>query len=92
MDPVAGIDARVYGDLPLVQSQIKTDRKWCEIDAKLNSPAMAGQSGWVRARVHSIRIGGKIGFIVLRRGFFTLQCVLAETDKTPKDMLKFAQK
>jgi aspartyl-tRNA synthetase len=40
-----------------------------------------------------VRVKGKVGFLVLRRGYHTLQCVMVENGTAvPKEMMKFAGK
>lgn len=77
-----------YGDLPLVQSQSITNRKWTpvgQIDESLD-----GQTILVRARLHSSRVKGKLGFLVLREKFNDIQAVIAEAEgKVSKRMMKF---
>jgi aspartyl-tRNA synthetase len=83
-------DNHVFGDLVRNQSQYKTDRKWTDI-IDLHKD-LAGQSVWLRARVHNVRGKGKSCFLVLRRGFATVQAVLFASDEIPRELVKFAQK
>lgn len=77
-----------YGDLPLIQSQSKTDRKWIpvrEIDEKF-----VGQTILVRARLHNSKVKGKIGFLTLREQFSDIQVVINEAEgKVSKKMIKW---
>jgi len=77
-----------YGDVILIQSQDSTDRKWVgvgEID-----DSHVGQEILVRARLHSSRVKGKIGFLVLREKFSDIQAVINETEgQVSKKMIKW---
>ena len=77
-----------YGDLPLIQSQDVTDRKWVPV-GEIND-SLAGQTILVRARLHSSRVKGKLGFLVLREKFSDIQAVIAEAEgKVSKKMIKW---
>ncbi|KRX07450.1 Nucleic acid-binding, OB-fold [Pseudocohnilembus persalinus] len=79
-----------YGDLPLIQSQSKTDRKWTEI--KDINESLEGQTVLVRARLHNIR-KGKFAFLVLRQNYSSIQAIVAANeDYISKTMVKFVGK
>jgi aspartyl-tRNA synthetase len=46
----------------------------------------------VRARVNTVRAKGKSCFLVLRRGLYTVQAVLFQTEQVPADMIKYVSK
>ena len=76
-----------YGDLPLVQSATNTPRQWTDIGQL--SAAQIGSKVWLRARVHSTRIKGKGGFLILRQSCHTAQCVLFTGPTASREMVKF---
>jgi len=86
-----GLDvAEHYGDLVLVQSTFKDNRPWAEI-ADLDK--LVGQSVWIRARLHIVRGKSKIAFLVLRRGFSSVQAIIEEgVSGVSRDAVKFASK
>jgi aspartyl-tRNA synthetase len=78
-----------YGDPPMVQSTEQTGRTWTSVEAL--SPAMAGQTVLVRARVHTTRGKGKSAFLVLRQRTGTVQAVMfADGEIVSKGMVKYA--
>lgn len=83
-DPLAGN----YGDIPLIQSQDRSDRKWIPVGSI--DDKVVGQEILVRARLHSSRVKGKIGFLVLREKFSDIQAVISETEgQVSRKMLKW---
>ncbi len=77
-----------YGDLPLNQSQSKSNTVYCkfsELEKQLNS-----QVTFI-GRIHLIRGKGKMVFVVLRQGYETLQCIIQQSEAISKLMLKFIQ-
>lgn len=89
---VKDICSENYGDLPIVQSAYKTNRQWTPI-RQLNA-SLAGQSVWVRARVHTVRGKGNVCFILLRRGVSSVQAsyFADKTDSSSKELVKYASK
>ncbi|TMW66526.1 hypothetical protein Poli38472_004291 [Pythium oligandrum] len=77
-----------YGELPLIQSQEKTDKVFKNV-GDIN-PEVQGQSFWVRGHLQSVRAKSKIAFLVLRQGTFSIQGILNESDAVPREMIKFA--
>lgn len=75
-----------YGDLPMIQSTFENTKDYKE----LNSISLESGNVWIRARVHSTRIKGQAGFIILREGTCTLQCVIFVSDTVSKAMIKYA--
>jgi len=86
---VSDIESAAFGDLPLVQSQFVTGRKFTSV-IDLNA-SFVGQTVWIRARLHSSRSKGKSCFLVLRQQLSTVQAAMfvGERDVT-KEMVKFA--
>ncbi len=77
-----------YGDIPLIQSQDKTDRTW--IAVRHIDESQVGKEILVRARLHSSRVKGKIGFLVLREKFSDIQAVISEAEgQVSRKMLKW---
>eukprot|EP00808_Paulinella_micropora_P002189 g63789.t1 len=83
-------DSAEFGDLVICQSQYTTSRTWTEVGA-LNA-SLKGQTVWVRSRVHSTRGMGKVSFMVLRSGFFTVQVVADSNEGLSKDATKYVAK
>lgn len=76
-----------YGDSPMVQSAYDDTRvfvKVGDLKVEIENPV------WIRARVHSTRIKGLAGFIILREGTQTLQCVISASAEVSKQMMKYA--
>jgi aspartyl-tRNA synthetase len=76
-----------YGDLPLIQS-VDLNKKQYESLSSLSPEAK--EPVWIRARVHSIRIKGQMGFIILREGTSTFQSVITTSQEVSKSMIKYA--
>jgi len=76
-----------YGQLPLNQSQTKLSRTVVNV-GNITS-ALADQSVWIRARLHTTRAKGKQCFVVLRQGKSTLQGIVFVGTSVSKQMLKF---
>eukprot|EP01063_Lacrimia_lanifica_P022045 TRINITY_DN29755_c0_g1_i1.p1 TRINITY_DN29755_c0_g1~~TRINITY_DN29755_c0_g1_i1.p1 ORF type:complete len:569 (+),score=107.38 TRINITY_DN29755_c0_g1_i1:36-1742(+) len=82
------LDPQRFGPLPLVQSQGQSSTVWTAVADVV--PALDGQAVVVRARIAVRRAAGKIGFLVLRGGMSTVQCVLTKEGGCPTDMVKYA--
>lgn len=82
-DPLSGN----YGDLPLVQSVEISGRKWSTIRSLTSEKE--GEIVLVRARIHTNRGKGKMVFLVLREGGFTIQCVVSVGENVSKQMVKY---
>jgi len=54
------------------------------LDSKL-----VDQNVILRARIHNIRVKGNLAFLVLRKGFATVQAVAAKSETISKDFLKY---
>lgn len=76
-----------YGKLPMLQSTEKTSRQLSRVK-DLASP-LSGQYVWVRGRLHTSRSKGKQCFFVLRQQQYTVQCLVAVSEKVSKAMVKF---
>ena len=76
-----------YGDLPLNQSQEKTDRVWTKVKDLL--PGKAGENVLVRGRLHTSRGTGKQCFVIVRERQFTVQAICAVSETISKQMVKF---
>jgi lysyl-tRNA synthetase class II len=80
--------AHLYGDAPLVQSAVMTDRAFVNIgDLK---EELAGQKVWIRARLATSRAVGKGVFVLLRQTVNTVQGIVWQGSKVPKAMVKYA--
>ncbi|XP_003384922.2 PREDICTED: aspartate--tRNA ligase, cytoplasmic-like [Amphimedon queenslandica] len=77
-----------YGNLPMAQSQEKTDRVWSHI--KYLDSSKVGQSVLVRGRLHASRATGNMCFLVLRSQQYTVQAVTAVGPTTSKQMVRYA--
>ena len=81
----------LYGDLPLIQSSRRSGRAWREV--KSLSEKEAGSTVLVRARVDTVRGGGKSCFMVLRQRTSTIQLVVMADEageKCSRTMVKYA--
>ena len=81
----------LYGDLPLIQSSERTGRTWRQVRSL--SESEAGSTVLVRARVDTVRGGGKSCFMVLRQQTSTIQLVVMAdeaAEKCSKTMVKYA--
>mmetsp|Transcript_6559 Transcript_6559/g.19889 ORF Transcript_6559/g.19889 Transcript_6559/m.19889 type:complete len:579 (-) Transcript_6559:1935-3671(-) len=85
--------SQVYGEYKLIQSNCppegsgRTFTRVNELDE-----SKADQQIWVRARLHNLRAVSKNAFLVLRQRSSTAQAILAQTDATPKEMVKWVLK
>jgi aspartyl-tRNA synthetase len=80
--------AHLYGDSPLIQSAVITDRVFRRIGEISSSDV--GQDVWIRARVSTSRSVGKGVFVLLRQTTHTVQAVVWQGSKVPKAMIKYA--
>lgn len=89
---VAHPDEAAFGDYATIQSKYQTDREWVEFSAL--DETMIGQKVWLRGRVHTSRCKAAFGFVVLRRGLFTVQTVVLTSgdNAVSQDFLKFVAK
>ena len=76
-----------FGDLPLVQSTTYGTKKYVKVQDL--TPALEGQEVLLRARVHTVRAKGKLGFCTLRSTPHSVQCVISETETMPKEAIKW---
>jgi len=86
---IAHPDSADFGDLALVQSKYKTDRVW--VDFAALDESLIGQNVWLRGRLHTCRAKGNLAFLVMRRGFYTVQAV-AFGGGGKKELLSYASK
>ncbi|XP_066299678.1 aspartate--tRNA ligase, cytoplasmic-like [Branchiostoma lanceolatum] len=78
-----------YGNMAMLQSTEKPDRRLVRVEEL--TPSLAGETVWVRARMHTSRAKGKQCFLVLRQQQFNVQALAFVNDKTvSKQMVKFA--
>lgn len=76
-----------YGDLPLINSKVKTDRKWTDVkDLDLNKK---GEKVLIRGRMHTARGTGKQCFVMIRQRYSTVQGFLAVNENISKQMVKY---
>eukprot|EP00188_Purpureofilum_apyrenoidigerum_P006201 Plantae.Rhodophyta-Purpureofilum_apyrenoidigerum.ctg9216.p1 GENE.Plantae.Rhodophyta-Purpureofilum_apyrenoidigerum.ctg9216~~Plantae.Rhodophyta-Purpureofilum_apyrenoidigerum.ctg9216.p1 ORF type:complete len:583 (-),score=121.27 Plantae.Rhodophyta-Purpureofilum_apyrenoidigerum.ctg9216:277-2025(-) len=84
---------QVYGEYSLIQSSCSPEgsgRTFTRVNELDESKA--DQQIWIRARLHHLRAAAKNAFLVLRQRSSTVQAILAQTDATPKDMVKWVLK
>jgi len=82
-----------FGDLVMIQSSYKSGRDWQEI-SEINTEKI-GQEVWIRARLATTRAPGKFAFVMLRRGFHTIQAVASSLEgpgNVSRDCVKFIGK
>lgn len=77
-----------FGDMPLIQSQVMTDKVYYEI-GDLND-TLVGQHIWIRGRVATTRAVGKGIFILMRSTVNSVQSVMFQSELIPKQMVKYA--
>ena len=81
-----------FGDLPLLQSGQRTNRKWTSIE-EINE-SLSGKEILLRGRLCSVRAFSKLAFLILREGYCTVQAVLAKTKEgeISAEMLEWTKK
>jgi nondiscriminating aspartyl-tRNA synthetase len=86
-DRLAGVGQDNFGDAPLIQSQVITDKVWTKIENL--KPALNGQEVLVRGHVQTNRSLGKGVFVLLRSSLYSVQGVAFEGESIPKEMIKY---
>lgn len=76
-DRLAGVGQENFGDMPLVQSQVITDKIWTRIEEL--KPALTGQEVLVRGYLQTTRTVGKGVFVVVRSSLYSVQGVAFES-------------
>ncbi|CAN8014481.1 unnamed protein product [Ixodes persulcatus] len=76
-----------YGKMAMLQSSEKVSRELARV--KDLSSSIAGSYIWIRGRLHTSRSKGKQCFFVLRQQQYTVQCLVAVSEKVSKAMVKF---
>lgn len=76
-----------YGKMAMLQSSEKISRELARV--KDLSSSIAGSRIWIRGRLHTSRSKGKQCFFVLRQQQYTVQCLVAVSEKVSKAMVKF---
>jgi aspartyl-tRNA synthetase len=74
---LAGIGQDNFGDAPLIQSQIITDKVWTPIQNL--KPSHAGESVLVRGHLQTARAVGKGAFVLVRSSLYSVQGVAFES-------------
>lgn len=85
----ADVSIGKYGSLPLIRSDPNAPKRKFTYVKDINK-SLAGNSLWVRARLHAVRARGKQCFIVLRQKEFTIQVLINVSDSISKAMVKFS--
>eukprot|EP00339_Tiarina_fusa_P026522 CAMPEP_0117031312 /NCGR_PEP_ID=MMETSP0472-20121206/22522_1 /TAXON_ID=693140 ORGANISM="Tiarina fusus, Strain LIS" /NCGR_SAMPLE_ID=MMETSP0472 /ASSEMBLY_ACC=CAM_ASM_000603 /LENGTH=605 /DNA_ID=CAMNT_0004739615 /DNA_START=125 /DNA_END=1942 /DNA_ORIENTATION=+ len=86
-EKLAGVGQDNFGDTPLVQSQVVTDKKWTSIDHL--TPALAGQKILVRGFLQTSRGVGKGVFVLVRSTLYTVQGVAFQGGDISQAMVKY---
>lgn len=84
-----------YGMLPFIQSNSDPEKRYSVVWSKISglSTEQEGQTVKLRVRLQRSRIKGKMGFLVLREQFSTLQgCMFLTEGVISEGMIKFAEK
>uniref|UniRef100_A0A914CVL7 Aspartate--tRNA ligase, cytoplasmic n=1 Tax=Acrobeloides nanus TaxID=290746 RepID=A0A914CVL7_9BILA len=81
------ISKNKYGTYGLIRSTERKELEFVNVGT-LNS-SLDGKEVWIRGRLHTSRVQGKTGFIVVRQRIFTIQGVLFVGAEVSKQMLKF---
>lgn len=84
---MAGVGCDNFGDAPMVQSQVVTDKVWTPISNL--TPALAEQSVLVRGHLQTVRAVGKGVFILVRSSLYSVQGVCFASDEIPANMIKY---
>uniref|UniRef100_A0A7E4UTF2 Aspartate--tRNA ligase, cytoplasmic n=1 Tax=Panagrellus redivivus TaxID=6233 RepID=A0A7E4UTF2_PANRE len=79
-----------YGTYGLIQSTERKDITFTNV-ADLTE-ALDGKEVWLRGRLHTSRVKGKTGFIVLRQQISTVQGTVFVGEAISKQFLKFVEK
>lgn len=77
----------LYGDINLIRSETNNAFNFTHISDL--SEDHIGQTVRVRARLHGTRIKGNSAFIILRKGFNSVQAVAFKSDTVPKELIKY---
>jgi lysyl-tRNA synthetase class II len=80
--------ASLYGDSPIIQSGVITERVFKRIGELKES--LVGQRVWIRARLATSRSVGKGVFILLRQTTYSVQGVVWQGSRVTKNMVKYA--
>lgn len=78
-----------YADIEMIQSlthQLFTFTEVIELDE-----SFIGKVVRVRARVHTSRVQGNLAFVILRKGFSSIQALAFKSEHVSKDMIKFIE-
>ena len=89
--PAAEVDpelAKLFGDYPLIQSKVMTEKAYRDVE-DLNEDYV-GQTVWLRGRLANSRTVGKGCFLVLRQTVHSIQAVMFQGANCPKAMVKYA--
>jgi aspartyl/asparaginyl-tRNA synthetase len=84
---LAGAGQDNFGDAPLIQSQLVTDKKWTAIDHL--KPALAGQKILVRGFLQASRSVGKGVFVLIRSTLYTVQGVAFQGGDISQAMVQY---
>jgi nondiscriminating aspartyl-tRNA synthetase len=80
--------SHLYGDSPIVQSGVITERLFQRIENLKET--VPGQKIWIRARVATSRAVGRGVFILLRQQVHSAQGIIWQGEKVSKAMVKYA--
>lgn len=89
--PVQDVDpelAKLFGDYPLIQSKVMTEKAYRDIEDL--GPDYVGQTIWLRGRLANSRAVGKGCFLVLRQTLYSIQAIMFQGTSVPKAMVKYA--
>jgi nondiscriminating aspartyl-tRNA synthetase len=87
IERLAGVGKDNFGDAPLIQSQVITDKVWTKLENL--KPALSGKEVLVRGHLQTSRTLGKGVFVLLRSSLYSIQGVAFEGDAIPKEMVKY---
>ncbi|CAD5230950.1 unnamed protein product [Bursaphelenchus xylophilus] len=84
------VSAGKYGTYQLLQSsQLDQKKDITFVDVQDLNESLDGKDIWVRGRLHTSRIKGKTGFVVIRQQIYTVQGLLFVGPEASKQLLKF---
>ena len=85
--------ASKFGDMELNMSQMDPEERFKILYTPVSAlvEGLEGKTLRVRARLHNSRIKGKMGFLVLRESFSTVQALLMVGPEVSPGMMKYAK-
>eukprot|EP01022_Parablepharisma_sp_SALTPOND_P015667 TRINITY_DN2242_c0_g1_i1.p1 TRINITY_DN2242_c0_g1~~TRINITY_DN2242_c0_g1_i1.p1 ORF type:complete len:654 (+),score=86.90 TRINITY_DN2242_c0_g1_i1:102-2063(+) len=85
--------AHKFGDMELIMSQADAEIRFKVSYTSVGdlTEELQGKTVRIRGRLHNSRIKGKMGFVVLREGFYTVQGLLMVGPEVSQGMMKYVK-